>query len=74
MKINMHTTTERKVTLAINKSDLLSLLRKSDFDIPTNAAAYVRVPGGGDWSHTNLDIGTDSDIIIEYIERTSEKT
>lgn len=26
--------------------------------------AFVRVPGGGDWSNTNLEVGTDCPLVV----------
>jgi len=33
-----------------------------------NIEVYVRVPGGGDWSNTNLDVDEKCPILIEWTE------
>lgn len=38
--------------------------------VPSNATVIVTVPGGGDWSNTELDIDTRTPVTIEWTERT----
>lgn len=42
-------------------------LRKA-FKIPDCASVTVRVPGGGDWSNTDLDIDRDTSITVTWEE------
>lgn len=57
--------TER-VRLEFTDADVRKALR-----LPPNSTVFVRVPGGGDWSNTDLDVTTDTPIVAEW---TMEKT
>lgn len=65
--------TRRVRTIATTRYEFnASDLRKA-LDLPNNTAFHVRVPGGGDWSNTNLDIaesdhGQDPKLIAVCIE------
>ena len=49
--------------------ELLSLLRRDGQAIPKSGVGVsVRVPGGGDWSNTSLDIDDDTPIEITFTE------
>jgi len=53
--------------------ELLSLLRDDGQAIPkAGVSVTVRVPGGGDWSNTSLDIDDDTPIEITFTEITTK--
>ncbi len=54
--------------VALTKVMLLALIRQGT-PIPANANVFVSVPGGGDWSNTDLDI--DDDIVIHVHWKTA---
>lgn len=75
MKIIARTKIETKRTCTLNLSEkaLCDLLRAQGIDIPHDAEVSVYVPGGGDWSHTDLDICEDTPVKITWVERTTEE-
>ena len=69
MKINKQETRSVKKTITLDRDDILEFLRdKYVFpDEELNSLnIYIRVPGGGDWSNTNLDIDNLNPIVIEF--------
>lgn len=51
-------TTEHKVEGELKVRDLYALIQAQVSDAPPDATieVYFAVPGGGDWSNTNIDI------------------
>lgn len=72
----MTTTVETKTTTILHHSVTLTatriveLLRKDGVEIPDSLSLQVtvRVPGGGDWSNTNLDITSETPVTVEWKE------
>lgn len=54
--------------LELNRDDMLELLRKAGHEIPEHAAlqVYFAVPGGGDWSNTDVDIDSKNPIRVQW--------
>jgi len=50
----------------INRMQLILMLRSQGHPVPDDADIYVRIPGGGDWSNTNLDIDADSNLFVTW--------
>lgn len=48
------------VEIHISAEDFRALLKMKKIDVPDTARVIVRVPGGGDWSNTDLEIGSES--------------
>lgn len=71
-EISTTVVTKVNTTLTIGREALLAILRNAGYAIEDNARMYVRVPGGGDWSNMDLDIGTESDIIVESSHSKTE--
>lgn len=69
-KIIRTQTTKR---IELSESDLRELVRAHSGEVPASAAIFVEVPGGGDWSNTQLDI-SESPIIITWSEVTEEQS
>lgn len=61
-------TTTTDVRIDLDSDALLGVL-KTAFDIPENAKLHVRVPGGGDWSNTDLTIGEDVPLVLTFTKR-----
>jgi len=58
-------------SLKLTGNDILDYVRKgSAVNIPAHAKISVRVPTGGDWSGTDLDLHSDTtvDILWETVE------
>lgn len=76
MRPNLNPKVERTpatpMILQLDKSKLLWLLRHAGVSIPTSSPVdldikvSVRVPGGGDWSNTDLDIEGDVTIDVRW--------
>lgn len=71
---NMHRIVQTTVRhrIALTDGDIRELLAKQGFDIPSSATITVYVPGGGDWSNTELDIGTSHPVCIDWTTHTTE--
>jgi len=65
-EIRKTSTTKTNHTLEINRGKLLAILRKAGYEVPTTADAHMRIPGGGDWSNTDLDLDADSPLFITW--------
>lgn len=67
MKINKTTETIEKVTIKLTACDIREFLVANGTIPPDQyCEIYVPVPGGGDWSNTNLDIENDSSVYVAY--------
>lgn len=61
------------ITITLTNTTLLALLRGKPHDIvsvipPLNAEVTVLVPGGDDWTNTELDIDEETPIQITWTE------
>ena len=65
-----HRVTRQTHVIELDATDVREMLRRRfpNETIPATAAVYVRVPGGGDWSNTKLDVGSDANVIVEWDE------
>jgi hypothetical protein len=54
--IAQSTVTTKRHTLTITREKLVGLLATAGVEVPKDADIFVEVPGGGDWSHMDLDI------------------
>ncbi len=43
-------------TITLNREVIIDLLRKEGIEVGASVEIFVSVPGGGDWSNTDLDI------------------
>jgi hypothetical protein len=68
IKININSTTTTQKSIKLNRVQLLTLIANMGYSIPASASVDVRVPGGGDWSNTDLDIDNRSPIVIHWTE------
>lgn len=67
--ISLKTQITQKTTrrIELTNADLVYMVCKQlDLNIPELADVYVKVPGGGDWSNTSLEIDSDCPIIITW--------
>lgn len=70
-KARTQVTTTTDVRIELDADALLGVL-KTAFDLPDNAKLHVRVPGGGDWSNTDLSIGNGDEgvpLILTFTKR-----
>lgn len=66
IKTTSHTETYTIITL--DRVDIIDFIREHhDAEIPQDAKVFVRVPGGGDWSNTDLDIDPDTHVQVRYV-------
>jgi len=67
MKIETDTTTIVRKHITLRRSDILELLQRVGWKVPSGADITVRVPGGGDWSGMDLDLD-EHNINIDWTE------
>lgn len=60
------TVVTRRTHMEFERHDLLKALRALGYQIPDDADMFVQVPGGGDWSNTNLDIERDTNLHVRW--------
>lgn len=61
-------TTERRHEIIIDQIEIRELLRRAGYNIPAKARIYFTVPGGGDWSNTDVDITHDYPVTVEWTD------
>ena len=67
-KVVSSVSTTKIVDLELSADCIADFLREAGY-IPKGIAVssvFIRVPGGGDWSHCDLDIGKDNPVIVRY--------
>jgi len=60
-------------TLKLDDKILRDLLIHAGYDVPESLFVAVRVPGGGDWANTDLDIEPDCPVIVKWSGTETEK-
>ena len=61
-------------SVEVTRSDIIQLVeKKCDVEIPPGAKVCVHIPGGGDWSNVDLDIGVNDTLVhVSWEVRTRE--
>ena len=73
MKKSLKETTTKEVILEINAKDIINLLILSGQITGSDKVdVYFRVPGGGDWSNTSIEISNEYPITVRA-KKTVEK-
>lgn len=72
--IHSSTLVERteKHELRVDGDFLLHLLQAAGYLIPDHATVSFGVPGGGDWSNTDIDIDERHPVLVEWTNKTME--
>jgi hypothetical protein len=65
--IAVKTKVEKHFKLKLSREQVLAALQEK-YNIPDAASVFVHVPGGGDWSNTNLDIEHQTPLEIHWVE------
>lgn len=75
LKVQRRQTTREELSVDLDEAALLHAIRTAypKLGLPENAKLKVRVPGGGDWSNTDLEIGSDGPLTVEW-SASGEKT
>jgi len=65
----------KTTTLKLSAVDIINALNlklRSGDQIPPNASVSINIPGGGDWSNTNMEIDDHGDcpVLIKYTQET----
>lgn len=68
MEIKVKTTTVKHCELRIDDYNLRMMLAAIGHNIPPSAKIVFRIPGGADWSSTEVDIDFDTPIIVRWDE------
>ncbi len=74
VKVVTVTTTTQRHEISLSNVDIVRLLQANGHDVPDDASIVVHIPGGGDWSHTDLPIGDDSNVIVAWVTEETERT
>lgn len=65
MKVKTSVVTDH--TVELTNADIVELIEKRlDLTIENRAQVFVRVPGGGDWSNTALEIDEECPIVVTW--------
>ena len=67
MEIEVKKTVQQTTQLSLTRDDLLDFLTSRGLDLSSDARFWVEVPGGGDWSNTQLDIV--KDVVIHVFDK-----
>ena len=51
--------------VSLSADDMRGLLRLAGVEVPDNAEVAFRIPGGGDWSNTTLDVD-DGELFVSW--------
>jgi len=63
---NVVVVTTRTHSLELTAEDIITLFRKAGCDIPRGAKVEFKVPGGGDWSNTLIEVDNNSPVIVTW--------
>jgi hypothetical protein len=72
IKTDVRTRVRKEHRVELTGKHLRDLLRASGLDIPTDAVVIVHVPGGGDWSNTDLEVSPGTPIVVRWVEEADE--
>ncbi len=73
LKRTAEVSTQTKHHVKLTGEGLRQLFADAGFKVPKHACIAVRVPGGGDWSNTNLEIDQDHVLEIWWIDVKDSK-
>jgi hypothetical protein len=65
------TRTDKTTRIELDANALHRLLAAAGHDVPQDALIYFRVPGGADWSNTDIDIDGQHPVHICWTETTT---
>lgn len=68
---NKTTTVFEQTVVKLDRNDVMKLLANAGIDCPPDAQITVQVPGGGDWSHCDLDISDENPIMVQFTNVTT---
>jgi hypothetical protein len=63
--------TEKRIQIELGFTVIRRLLEQEGVIIPSDAKITVQVPGGGDWSNTELDVDDKNPVVVEWVELDS---
>jgi len=71
--VKLTTTTRKEYTCTLSKQELIAFLtgrcNRLPYDLkPEHTRIFVRVPGGGDWSSTDLEIDDADGVVVSWYE------
>lgn len=61
-------TTRISYELTLSADALRAVLVQTGYKIPEGASIIFTVPGGGDWSHTTIDITEENPVSVRWTE------
>ena len=73
IKVKKQSSTTTTTVMEVRPEELRRLLKEAGYEVPDRQIrVYVNVPGGGDWSHCELDISGKTPLIVEWTETVTE--
>jgi hypothetical protein len=67
--IEEQTVRTKTTTIRLGREEVINILRREGVTVPTSVEIYFPVPGGADWSNTNIDIDSNTPIVVRWTER-----
>lgn len=63
------TTTITQNTIELSRNDIIDLLRTKGLDIPDTCVVEFHVPGGGDYSNSDIVVSEQSPVSVTWMTR-----
>lgn len=60
------TTVRQEITMRLTPDIIIRALENCGITVPDSAEITVHIPGGGDWSNTDLDISDAHPVIVSW--------
>lgn len=73
LQVQERVITNRKVELKVDRRAILDMLQAHGFQVPDSATVSIHVPGGGDWSDTELFLDEPEQAIRVVYEEVTER-
>lgn len=64
--VKVSTVTKSTSTITLSRDDIIVMLIDRGIDVAHHARVEFRVPIGGDWSGTNVEVDTENPIIVTW--------
>ena len=76
MDVKQITQVKKTITLSLTGNDIASMLIAAGYLTESQGREQIkfRVPGGGDWSHMDIDIDSTNPVIVSYEVNTTEES
>jgi hypothetical protein len=79
-KVRVQVASERTHSVSLGASELIDLLRAKGVDVPASAEVVFQVPGGADWSGSEVEVASteeanhDAVVTVRWRDRVEEES